>query len=331
MPRRRPTPEARRVTAQPPGGLRAALGRPALCAGLVLIALVAFAAIASHGRPAAAAAPTPADGCRALPTFTLDPALGLRGTLALATDQRERGLVLLSSEGQRFQHPSWGDAGFLGAIAYDAGGNIYVAPTPRVSLADNPLAGVTTLWRADSATGRLRPFVTLPGAASERNPYGVLGLAYACGLDRLYAGGVAGSTPAAEHGGVVAVDLAGGAQTPVLAGLDVLGVLVVRAGSGYELYAGLARSPEVVALTLDERGDPVGTPRTLLDLTTAGAAPSERARKLRLVGDELVVDLVPFNYSLQSSASGAVQARRAAWAYDAAAGTWAVRRAAFEL
>lgn len=285
---------------------------------------------------AAAAARTPpasAGGCRITPPFAgnpsiVDPSLITGGPIALATDRAEKGLVLLGEGAPPFQAPTWDDAGYLGGIAYDAQGSVYAAPTPRLSLADNPLDGQATIWRVDGTTAEMRPFVTLPGAATERNPYGVMSLSYACGLDRLYAGTVLGSTPTAERGGVVAIDPATLQQQPLLDGIDVLSVLVVRRGDGYELYAGLARRPEVVALTLDRQGRAVGQPRPLLDLTEAGATASERARKLQLRGGTLVVDLVPFNYSLQGSASDRPQTRSVSWSWATTpwGGGWAAQQ-----
>jgi hypothetical protein len=337
MPRRSPQRRARPVAAPPrrsPGGLIVGL----LVGGLLLAAVAIL--MARSMSPVAApeavatsapivAAPEATDACRALPAFTANPELGLGGGMALATDRPQMGLVLLTTRqpDQPYQHPTWSQAGFLGAIAYDRDGNIYAAPTPRLSLADNPLEGATTLWRVDSASGEMAPFVTLPGAANERNPFGVLGLSYVCDLHWLYAGHVIGSTPTSELGGVFAVDLSDGALTPILEATDVMGLLVVRVGTGYELYMGLARSPEVLALPLDANGMPAGPPRLLLDLTEAGATPSERARKLRLVEGELVADLVPFNYSLQTSAA-AEPNRIAAWRYDPATGAWQVSRRA---
>jgi hypothetical protein len=339
MPRRSPSRRTRPAPTparrSPSGGLVVGL----IVAGLTLAAVVILAARAIS--PAAAtpelaptsapadAAPTVTDACRTMPVFTANPALSAEGGMALATDQPQMGLVLLATRrpDQYYQHDTWSDAGFLGAIAYDREGNIYVAPTPRLSLADNPLEGATTLWRVDSVSGEMAPFVTLPGAASERNPFGVLGLSYVCDLHRLYAGHVIGSTPTDELGGVVAVDLSSGALTPVLEATDVMGLLVVRVGAGYELYMGLARSPEVLALPLDARGAPSGPVRLLLDLTEAGATPSERARKLRLVEGELVADLVPFNYSLQTSAA-AEPNRIATWSFDLATSAWQVSRRA---
>lgn len=286
-------------------------------------------------------APETTDQCRSTPQFTADPAVltvasdqgsgaaNVPGALALSTEGREKGLALITGEAQApYQHTTWDDAGYLGAIVYDHEGNIYAAPTPRLSLADNPLAGVTTLWRVDSATAEMRPFVTMPGAANERNPFGVLGLFYACDTDTLYAGTVIGSTPSNERGGVIAVHLPDGATYPILSDLDVMGVMVVRQAGSLVLYAGLARSPDIVAVPLDEQGQAAGPVRPLIDLIKAGATPQERARKLRLINGVLVADLVPFNFSLQSSASGSPRARQAAWTWDTTANGWVVQQVA---
>lgn len=305
-------------------------------AAVVVTAAALALALWRANSPATAAgtlAPEATDLCRSIPQFTADPAVvgaaSAPGGLALSTEGREKGLALIAGGGQTaFQHATWDDAGYLGAIAYDHEGNIYAAPTPRLSLVDNPLDGVTTLWRVASATAEMRPFVTLPGTANERNPFGVLGLFYTCDNNTLYAGTVTGSTPSDEQGGVVAVRLSDGAIHPVLSDLDVMGVLVVRQGERLMLYAGLARSPDIVAVPLDEQGLAAGPVTPLIDLIQAGATPQERARKLRLVNGVLVADLVPFNFSLQSSASGTPQLRRAAWEWDPTTSGWVVQQAA---
>ncbi len=301
-----------------------------LVAGAAALALRGPASPGAAGQAAAQAPPEPTDACVGLPPFTRDPAVGLEAGLALATDQQPKGLVLLGlgDAGGLYQHETWDDGGYLGAMALDGAGNVYLAPTPRQSLADNPLAGATTLWRADGQSGAMAPFVTLPGAASERNPFGVLGLAYACDLDLLYAGTVIGSTPTAERGGVTIIGPDGQVRGTALEGVDVMGVAVVRSGDGYLLLAGLARSPAIVAVPLDAQGMAAGPPAPAIDLAAGGATASERARKLRLVNGELVVDLVPFNFSLQTSASGQTQVRRAGWVYDLINGEWVVSRQA---
>jgi hypothetical protein len=316
------TPPAKRSLRPIPGILPVVLSLVAL-----VVLLVGLATVFRSAPSSVMAAPHAVDTCRTSPQFVASVAPAAH--LALATDGREMGLALRAVDGATtYQHPTWDDAGYLGAIAYDAQGNVYAAPTPRLSLVDNPLLGAATLWRADTATGELRPFVTLPGEASARNPFGVLGLFYACDLDTLYAGSVLGSLPTEEHGGVVAISLPDGAQTAILSNTDVMGVLVVRQGAGYTLYAGLARRPAIIALTLDAQGHPVGTPVTMLDLTLAGATPQERARKLRLIGDQLVIELIPFTFSLQANATNIPQVRRAVWGWDMDVGQWTLRQSA---
>lgn len=297
--------------------------------------------IPASTRISEAVPPEPTDQCRTTPQFTANPAIlgaatnpgagafNTPATIALSTEGREKGLVLIAGETQApYQHATWDDAGYLGAIAYDRGGNIYAAPTPRLSLVDNPLAGVTSLWRVDSATAEMRPFATIPGSANERNPFGVLGLFYACDNDTLYAGSVVGSTPSTENGGVIAIHIPDGTTRTILNDIDVMGVLVVRQGDAVVLYAGLARSPDIIAVHLDKQGLATGPISTLIDLTTAGATPQERARKLRLVDGTLVADLVPFSFSLQSNASNIPQVRRATWEWDATKGGWIVQQEA---
>lgn len=266
--------------------------------------------------------------CVRQPPFVHDIAAGLPGPLALATDRAARGLALVSLDGSghSYQHESWDDGGYLGAMALDEAGNVYLAPTPRQSLADTPPEGATTLWRVDGHTGVMRPFVTLPGATNERNPFGVLGLSYVCDLRLLIAGTVIGSTPGVERGGVVALTPDGLLQARPLDGLDAMGVTVVRADGRYLLLAGSARRPVIVAVPLDAQGHALGPPVEIIDLTAGGATASERARKLRFANGELIVDLVSFNYTLQVNASGPSPQRRAVWRYDAHTQRWAIAR-----
>ncbi|WP_129628792.1 hypothetical protein [Candidatus Oscillochloris fontis] len=294
---------------------------PILAVTLALLGLVfsLVLLVAAVGYAAPISAPQPLDACRTSPQFLA--AFNATPDMALATDGTAMGLVLRSSTGD-YQLPSWDDAGYLGPLAYDRRGDVYVAPTPRLSLADNPLAGAATIWRVDSASGLMHPFTTLSGAANARNPFGILGLAYACDLDTLYAGTVLGSTPSSEHGGVVAIGLADQNQQVVLPNTDVMSVLVLRHGGGYTLYAGLARRPLVLALPLDAHGQPRGPAQPLIDLSQAGATPQERARKLRLVGEQLQIDLVPFTYSLQANATDTPQIRTLTWQWDAVHGVW---------
>ena len=135
------------------------------------------------------------------------PKVGLGDTVNASTSERMiKGLVMYNADLAPdqvqlgapgvYQHPTWDDAGYLGPVATDGVGNIYTAPSPRVSLIDNPPAGANTIYKVDTETGEMKPLVTLPAGAppSSANAYGILGLAYDCDTGSLYASSVAGST-----------------------------------------------------------------------------------------------------------------------------------------
>jgi hypothetical protein len=197
---------------------RRAPGRPArrpwlLIAGItgaLLVAALAVTAVMMRGSASAAGEAasrgfSAVTDCRGYPQFT--PGYGFKGGVIISTSLPERmGLILLdpAQEGKGFQHPSWVKAGNLGPFTADKDGNIYVGPVPRVSLADNPPEGANTIWRVDTTSAEMQPFLKLPAAAdpNERNPYGILGLAYDCDTGSIYASSVAGSGPASEVGPV---------------------------------------------------------------------------------------------------------------------------------
>jgi hypothetical protein len=228
------------------------------------------------------------------------------------------GLVLYDAErpDQGFQHPdgSWDDAGHLGAFAYDGVGNIYVAPTPRVSLLENPPAGSTTIWRIESSTGHMAPYITIEAAAApnERNPFGVMGLSYDCGTNSLIVSSVAGSTPGQERGRIVRVDLATRTTTTLLDGVDSIGLVIARIGGEQRLFYGLARSNEVWSISLDERGIVNGEPQFAFALDLVGATPGERVRKLDVDKGTLRMTMVPFAFTLQA---GSEEQQRVASVY----------------
>ena len=101
-------------------------------------------------------------GCRKLPNFAKS--VGFTEQAALSTSEsQEKGLVLidLADANHRYQHPTWTQLGYLGPITYDSQGNVYVAPTPHVSLIENPPEQQTTIFRADTDTGELAEFLKL--------------------------------------------------------------------------------------------------------------------------------------------------------------------------
>jgi hypothetical protein len=322
---RTPTPRGRK-------GSPAASARPSrrtlvIVAALLLLALLGLLA-ALRSRETAPAGVAGADvsaanGCQGFPQFA--PSYGFTGGVIIDTSIPDRmGLVLRdpSQPGKGFQHPSWTKAGNLGPFATDKDGNVYVGPVPKINLLDNPLAGANTIWKVDTTSAEMQPLLDLPAAAppSERNPFGILGLAYDCDTKTLYASSVAGSGPTSEVGRLYQIDLVARKVVSQLDGVDALSIVVAHTPEGRRLFYGAARQGLIFSVGLDERGSFTGTPRQEVDMAALGADPSERARRLVVSDNALDITGIPFTFSLAVRGSDA--AKHHAARYDATTSTW---------
>ena len=305
-----PTQAARTATVQ----------RPIWPAAAVGLAMLAIAMWLMLGWAAPAKAPTAAaqtgalggvTGCRGLPRF--GERLGYQDLLAISTSERSyTGLVIFDgripltadlSERDLHQEPSWDDAGTLGPFVLDREGNIYTAPVPRTAVSDTSPDRVNTIYRVDSLSGELQPFVNLPAAPTptSENPFGILGLAYDCTSNALYVSSVAGSDRKAERGRVLRVDLSSKAVTEEVVGVDVIGLAVFQGPAERRLYMGLARSAELGSVALDASGAAIGAFRSDLRFDDLAAGFGEpRARRISFDQANMTLFVVPFNFNLRA-------------------------------
>ncbi len=253
--------------------------------------------------------PGAGDDCRQFPPYALSQ--GFSGEVFISTDMGgRRGLVLAGRDSRGaqkiYQHDSWDDAGHLGAYAYDRNGNIFVSPSPLVSLYENPPEAQNRIWRVDVAGGEMTPFVDLPPAAppGTHNPFGVLGLAYDCDTESLYATSVMGSTVDRESGRLFRIDLATGGVEVLLEGRDYFGVATYRGADGRRIYLGSARDSGVYSATLDAGGGIVGELRTEFYLSNFPGGANDRVKRLRFPEPgSMRIRGFDFNYTLKVSSA----------------------------
>ncbi|MCB0061596.1 MAG: hypothetical protein KDE19_05760 [Caldilineaceae bacterium] len=255
----------------------------------------------------AALQPGPADACRRHPRFAGQ--LGFNERAFLSTSVSSiKGLVLIQpADGDTpervYQDPTWDDAGYLGHMTFDPIGNVYVFPSPRESLVDNPPEGQNTLYRVDTDSAAMTVWLPLESdiAPSSANPYGVMGTTYDCDTQSLYASTVAGSTASEEIGKIVRIDVATAAVVAELQGIDPFGLSIYNEVQQEDnavtkrLYFGAARAAEVYSILLDTAGDFVGQPQLELLL------PDSSLKPWRIVWDtngDLVVRAMPFDFNL---------------------------------
>jgi hypothetical protein len=313
-----------------------------LVAVLGPLLLLGAGAVWLLSRPSAPAAPALAataavfsgrvgsvDGCRIQPPFTTK--LGFSRSTMLSTAERTlKGLVLVepaqdnSAAPRTYQDPSWTLAGYLGPNTFDARGNLYVAPSPRVSLNENPPERQNTIYKVDGETGKMTAWITLPVAApiTLNNPYGVMGLAYDCETDSVYATSVAGSTRSEMLGRVFQINATRGEIVSQLDNLDGMGVSVFNTSQGKRLFAGSARTQDVLSVALTPQGQFAGAPQVEFSLEGLGPDGNDKARKIAFdKANTMLVNGTKFNYNLAPPAAQ-IRPMTYRFRYDAGTGRW---------
>nr|CAA6830136.1 MAG: Unknown protein [uncultured Thiotrichaceae bacterium] len=195
------------------------------------------------------------DTCRGYPQFLARTGLGSR----VALDTRQRGFtglrVLHPENGRSWQHPSWDDAGHVGAMARDRQGNVYLTPAPEVSLTENPPELQNRIYKVDYKSAEMQLWMTLPGEPSLSNPFGAMGMFYDCDTDSLYVSSVAESSPREVKGVIYRINPGTKEIVSQLDAVDAIGVGVFNTSDHKRLYFGSARSSDVYSAALDVNGD----------------------------------------------------------------------------
>ena len=271
--------------------------------------------------------PGVADACRAMPAFISKTGMGTQ--VAIDTQQQGyMGLRLLQPQsGKSWQHPSWDDAGHVGAFARDSGGNIYVAPTPEVSLAENPPALQNRLYRIEAQTGEMALWLELPAVAppSPSNPFGVMGLFYDCDTNSLYASSLAGSEPKQANGRIYRVDVATKKVMSQLENTDAIGVGVFNGAEHKRLYFGSARSSDVYSVALDAAGDFTADARHEFALATLPDGNSTSVRKFSFGqerGGQYVMQVKELEFGFRLLAENNPHRRMYRFAYQPEQDSW---------
>lgn len=247
------------------------------------------------------------NGCRRLPGFVVTQGFDSRTAALSTSDDRRMGLLLIQPDefgGQKvYQHPTWDDAGWLGGLALDERGHVYVVPAPRISMYDNPPQDQTKLYRVDTNSGEMALLMDLPAfqPPSQTNPFGLMGLTYDCETQSLYVSSIAGSSRTAEVGRLFRIDLSG--NTPALADqlekVDAIGLGVFNGSRDKRLYFGSARTSEIFSVALDAQGNFSGGPRLDFSLAPYDPRGDDKARRLTFSDGALLrVDALKFNFNL---------------------------------
>ncbi|MBK9271389.1 MAG: hypothetical protein IPM48_07310 [Saprospiraceae bacterium] len=231
--------------------------------------------------------------CKGIPQFIS--ALGFDpGRTALSTTERKTmGAVLIELENAKntgsgrtksYQDPSWRSGGYLGAIATDQEGNVFVIPKANVNMLSNPPKDQNTVYRIDSKTGKMNSFVKVPMTVlpHERNPYGLLGSFYDCDNHELIVSTVAGSDDKSERGAIYAIHTKTKKISLLLKNTDVIGLAIFKTNGQRKLLFALARKSEVWSLNLNAKNQVTGQAKFEFSIAGLGPRGDDRIRKMRV-------------------------------------------------
>jgi len=202
----------------------------------------------------------------------------------------------------KYQHPTWSDAGYLGPLITDEHGNLITAPAPRINTLYNLPEKQNSIFLVNSHTGVMSEVFRLPGEkkGEEQNPYGILGMTYDCDTKLLYVGTVYESGRENEVGKIFVLK---NIQTSpeiidVLEGIDPFGICVAEIGAEKILFCGSARKSRVLAISLTEDGRFQGSPQYIINIEGLGPRGDDKARKIQVRDNRLLVWCMPFYYNL---------------------------------
>jgi len=269
----------------------------------------------------------PVNTCVSQPNYLRSLNMGDRPIIGTGARTATGFVVVDPATGAIYQDPTWDDAGDLGPYVYDRNGNFYVGPTPRTNLTLNPIEKQNILYRIDSVTAQMAPFLELPPGLppSSSNPFGVMGMAYDCDTESLYVTSLAGSTAAQQVGRLFRIDLTTGQVADQIEGIDAIGVGVFNGVDGKTLYVASARASDLYTVTLDAAGNFSSAPQLLLNTTSLADGDSRKVRRIQFTPDNRMIwNAMDFDFTLRTAS--VIEETVYFFTYDSVQGRWALER-----
>ncbi len=195
----------------------------------------------------------------------------------------------------RVLHPKqWEQYAHFSTYALDEAGNIYLVPTPFISIRPTTFTLQRKLFRLASDSGRVEIFFDFDDVRpSERNPYGVNAVAYDCRDHTLWVGAIDESDYTTQRGVIYHLDPRTRTILSRYEGFDALTLTRIESERGSFLLAGSARENVLYAFAIDGKG--LKAPQALLEIPNA----TERIRKIKVTApNRLELQTIPFSYSL---------------------------------
>ncbi len=214
------------------------------------------------------------------------------------SQKRYTGLAL--RYGKRFSrtlHPKqWEQYAHFSTYALDKSGNMYLIPTPFISINPTTFTLQKKLFRLDTQTGKIAIFMTLDDVHPRpENPYGLSAIALDCDDGTLWIAAIDESDYRHQRGVLYHIDPDRKRILQTVQGFDALTLKIVHTSRGKYLLAGSARDNGLYAFAVGKQGHLSATPKRIVSLPDA----NQHIRKIRIPSrNVLALESIPFTYSL---------------------------------
>ena len=199
-------------------------------------------------------------------------------------------------------HPKqWEQYAHFSTYTLDAVGNLYLVPTPYISIHPTTFTLQKKLFRLDTTTGRVSIFMTFDDVRPRPdNPYGLSAVTYDCKDQTLWVAAIDESSYRHPRGVIYHVDPVHRRILQRVEGFDALTLRMIHTHKGTFLLAGSARDNGLYAFDISAEKGLASTPHKILEIPN----PNGRIRKISLQAkNQLELQTIPFSYSLVAQAA----------------------------
>ncbi len=259
------------------------------------------------------------NNCKKFPSFISKLGYTLATSAFSTTEKNKVGIVLLELQRDKttkkvnanvdrlktYQDESWKKYGYLSSITFDNKGNIYVIPTPFISLLQNKPWQMNKILKVNSDNGKMNVWMSFTADSAQpiNNPYGMLGLTYNCNDSSIWSSTVYGSSRHQEAGIIYHIDMQSKKIIDTLLNVDALALAINEdENQAQRLYYSSPRNGKILSYIVDKRGLIIRTSKRVeVSLENLGLRGDDKGRKIRFINNSMIITGKTFNYNLEAT------------------------------
>jgi hypothetical protein len=233
--------------------------------------------------------------CKQMPLFLAR--LSRRGVYIDLSQLKYKGIAFWYGKGFRkvLHKKEWEKFGYFGTYTADKNGDLFLAPSPFITIEKDTFEAQKWIYKLDGKTGKLSKWLKLEDVSpSKTNPYGIISLDYDCDDNSLWVSTIDQSSYQNQRGKIYKIDLKSKKILKKYEGYDFFTIKILKTTKGKYLLGGLAMSPALFAWEMKD-GFLAKKPQKLFELPNS----TLRIRKIHIISkNRLKLEAVPFTYSL---------------------------------